>query len=316
MRVYIPFITSALVVLGALFLSKSARSYDPSSSNLNLGNTIDATQFMGSQVVLWLDADAQVFTDTTFTSPATNNSTVGGWKDQSPVANHVTQATGASRPTYLTNTLNGHAVVKFTGDGHSTGQSLTSTITDLNSDQNWWIVVVCSDGSVTWATRGADNTNYYEIMTWNGNESGTTGAAFLPFGGNTQTGPNNSGGNFSWVLGNGFNSGRTCQASVGHSAPSSGSYHVFTAMVGAIPDIRWDGVDLKPNVCLSNFGGTGGPANGGTGAINVGTSASGFGSRFYNGNLAFMVVALGPPDIVQIHRLEHYLGTRFNITVS
>lgn len=307
---------AALVVAGALLLSRSARSYDPTSSNLNLGDTINATQFPGSQVVLWLDPDVGAFTDTAFTTPCTNNTTVGGWRDQSPVGNDVTQATSGSRPTYLTNTLNGHSVVKFTGDGHSSGQSLATGISDLTSDQNWWGVVVCSDGSVTWATRGGDSTNYYIPFSWNGNESGTGGAEFLPYGGNTTTSPNNSGGNFSWVVGGGFNSGVRSQTSAQHSAPATGSYHVFTASSGARPDIRWDGASINPNLRFSNFGGSGGPTNGGNGVIDVGTTGSGFGSRFFNGNIAFLVVGLGIGDVVQIHRLEKYLGVRFNITVS
>jgi hypothetical protein len=56
---------------------------------------------------LWLKADA-------ITGKADGDA-LSQWDDSSGQANHVTQATGAARPTYRTNVLNGKPVVRFDG---------------------------------------------------------------------------------------------------------------------------------------------------------------------------------------------------------
>lgn len=299
--------------LGVLCALGVARSYDPNSSDLNLGDVIMSSQMPGNQIILWLDADAGVYTDTTFTSPATNNTTVGGWRDQGPIGNDVTQSTGGSRPTFLSNQLNGHPVVKFTGDGHSTGQGLQTTLTGITGDLGWWIICVISDGTITWTARGADNTNFYEILTWDGNEASSSGAAFVPYGGNTNTSPSNSGGNNSWILGSGFGNSIRPQCSANFSPPTSNTYHVVTGIVGAFSTIRWDGVDKSPNM---RVGASGTQMAGGTGVIDVGFSNTGFGSRYYNGNLATLILCVGQPNLTQIHRIEKFLGAKYGLTVS
>lgn len=63
---------------------------------------------------LWLRADAGVFNDAGATA-ANNNDLLWQWNDQSSNSAYAVQATAGSRPTYLTNVLNGLPVVRFNG---------------------------------------------------------------------------------------------------------------------------------------------------------------------------------------------------------
>lgn len=310
--------TALVAVLVTLATFGVARSYDPSSSNLNLGAVLEATQLKG-QVILWLDGDTGAFSDSGFVTPATNSSTVGSWRDQGPLGNDVAQATTASRPSYATNALNGHNVVTFTGDGHTAGQTLSSTF-EVSSDRNWWLICVISDGTVSWSTRGGDSTNYYCIANWSAN--GTTG--FIPFGGNTNQSPNTSGGNYTWVVGTSISGVAPFSptASKQITAPSSG-YHVFSALCGQYTDIRLDGVTVSANLRQGTVGSSGGGGNAnGTGVIVVGgssqfTSPAGGGRVCsYNGKLATIVVGIGIPGVTNIHRIEKAIGARYALTVN
>lgn len=68
--------------------------------------------FVPCDPVLWLKADAGVFTDAGIT-PATNGQTVQQWNDQSGNNKHATQGTAANRPTLVTNALNGKPLLRF-----------------------------------------------------------------------------------------------------------------------------------------------------------------------------------------------------------
>lgn len=312
-----------IALLVSLAAFEVAQSYDPASSNLNLGAVLEATQ-LKSQVILWLDPDIGAFADSAFTTPSTNNGTIGSWRDQGPLGNDVTQVTTTSRPTYLTSTLNGHSVCKFTGNGSSTGQTLASTF-HISSDRNWWMICVVSDGTVTWTTRGGDSTNYYCIAAWNDGEGVSAGSAgFIPFGGNTTQSPNTSGGNYTWVIGSSTAGVAPFSptASKQITAPSTGSYHVFSALSGCFTDVRLDGATVSPNLRQGVVGASGGGGNAnGNGTINVGGSnniapSGGGRTSFYNGNLGCLIVGSGIPGVTNIHRIEKALGARYGITVN
>ena len=65
-------------------------------------------------LVVWLKADAGVFTDTGGTTPATNDGDlIALWNDQSGNGNHVLQATSGNRPVFKTNVLGGKPVLRF-----------------------------------------------------------------------------------------------------------------------------------------------------------------------------------------------------------
>ena len=59
---------------------------------------------LGANLISWYRADQGTYTDSTFTAAVTTNGTaVGGWKDLSPNAYHIS---GTSKPTLATNVLN------------------------------------------------------------------------------------------------------------------------------------------------------------------------------------------------------------------
>ncbi len=65
--------------------------------------------------VLWLKADANVYSDLG-TTPASNGNLVEQWNDKSGHANNAIQLTSANRPWYVTNIVNGLPALRFTGD--------------------------------------------------------------------------------------------------------------------------------------------------------------------------------------------------------
>lgn len=54
-----------------------------------------------ADLFLWLDASNGVYQDSALTTVAGNGDVVGGWKDKSVNANHVTQAVTAAKPTLV-----------------------------------------------------------------------------------------------------------------------------------------------------------------------------------------------------------------------
>ncbi|MFZ4058434.1 MAG: LamG-like jellyroll fold domain-containing protein [Ferruginibacter sp.] len=64
--------------------------------------------------VLWLKADAAVYTDVAATTLATNGQTAAQWNDQSGNLAHAICSPLASRPTFVTNVINGKPVLRFT----------------------------------------------------------------------------------------------------------------------------------------------------------------------------------------------------------
>lgn len=81
---------------------------------------------------LWLDAAVGVYQDSAGTTPvASNNDPVGKWTDQSGKANHFTQATAGSRPTYKTAVQN--SLPGIAGDASADYLSGTAPITGSGS---------------------------------------------------------------------------------------------------------------------------------------------------------------------------------------
>lgn len=69
----------------------------------------------GSEMAFWLRSDRDVFNEPTGTTPATNGQNVFFWRDQSGLNHHAYDTTGStSSPNYLTNALNGQALIDFT----------------------------------------------------------------------------------------------------------------------------------------------------------------------------------------------------------
>lgn len=67
-------------------------------------------------LVEWLKADAGLYTTAAGSTPAASNGDpVGRWEDQSAGLNHLTQATGAARPTLVTAAVNSRPCVRYDG---------------------------------------------------------------------------------------------------------------------------------------------------------------------------------------------------------
>lgn len=86
-----------------------------------MGNPPQGSTFLPSSLtglVLWLDAN-QI-------AGIVSGTSISAWTDQSGQANHVTQASAASQPVFVTNVLNGKPAVQFNG-----GQTLAGPDLDL-----------------------------------------------------------------------------------------------------------------------------------------------------------------------------------------
>ena len=105
--------------------------------------------------VLWLKADAGVYTDAG-TTTATNGQTVQQWNDQSSNNNHAAQATSNLRPVFVTNVLNGQPVVRF-----SSHMLVTPSLDFTGTDKaDFYIVYKSSNLTGTWETVAEHGPDY------------------------------------------------------------------------------------------------------------------------------------------------------------
>lgn len=97
----------------------------------------------------WYDADdsATIFDATTGGSLPSSGNDVARWEDKSGGGYHVTQATAASRPHYVTNTLNGKPVMEFDGQDDWIEASTASHWAFLNQSGGAEIVAVWKAGT-------------------------------------------------------------------------------------------------------------------------------------------------------------------------
>ncbi len=80
-------------------------------------------------LIRWLDASdaATLFQDATLLLPATaDGASVGGWKDKSPAAKHVTQAVALKVPILKTAIQNGKNIVRTDGTTYLAGGTVTT----------------------------------------------------------------------------------------------------------------------------------------------------------------------------------------------
>jgi hypothetical protein len=98
--------------------------------------------------VLWLRADAGVFSDAGVT-PAVTTNDVRQWNDQSGNGKNAAQATVNQQPNYFTNVMNGFPVLRFDGSGTSPDFVTSAGVTTGNGAAVW---VVASYTSLAAAT--------------------------------------------------------------------------------------------------------------------------------------------------------------------
>lgn len=112
------------------------------------GSSFSPTDISG--LALWLRSDTDVYQDAAGTTPATlNNDPVGLWRDLSGNANHFSQSTAGSRPTYKTAVQNGLPGIA----GDAAADYLAGSVPVSGAD-NRTIIVVLKAGETT-------STNYW-----------------------------------------------------------------------------------------------------------------------------------------------------------
>jgi hypothetical protein len=89
----------------------------------------------------WYKSDAGVFQDTGETTPATNNTNVARWRDQSASGLHLDQSTLANRPLFQTNRVNSLPSLTFDSDW------LRVTTSGLSDDVSIFIVMKISSAA-------------------------------------------------------------------------------------------------------------------------------------------------------------------------
>ena len=103
--------------LFALVLLGSVVGFYPASAQTGPGGV--GTTASTSAPALWLEGDAEVFTDTGCTTAASASDAVACWGDRTGGSNDLTQGTAAARPTYQTGQLNGNPILRFDGTDDS-----------------------------------------------------------------------------------------------------------------------------------------------------------------------------------------------------
>ena len=96
-------------MLAPLIFAATLPPFDPNQAN---------------NLVAWYSADAGLYKDSGFTTPAVANvDPVGGWRDRSPNGNNLVQATSGNRPALATGFVNSRPAVSFAGGVVCIGQS-------------------------------------------------------------------------------------------------------------------------------------------------------------------------------------------------
>ena len=100
-----------------------------------------------SNLKLWLKADDGVYSNTSCTTPAGNDSFVACWADQSGNGYDFTQGTAGYQPTYRTNGINARSTLQFDGISQFLERSYT---VDLNGGSfTAYIVAIATAGAGT-----------------------------------------------------------------------------------------------------------------------------------------------------------------------
>lgn len=121
-----------------------------SSTRTGAGNRISLTPkaplfpndiSISTNLVLWLDANKQVYTDAGLTL-ATNGQTIQQWNDLSGNTNTVTQSTSGNRPTLVTNVLNNQSIIRFNATNSNFMSAVDSASLDISSHISIFTVII------------------------------------------------------------------------------------------------------------------------------------------------------------------------------
>ena len=116
--------------LFALVLLGSVAGFYPASAQTGPGGV--GVRTSTSDPALWLEGDAEVFSNIGCTTAASAGGSVACWGDRTGGSNDLTQATAAAQPAYQTGQLNGNPILRFDGTDDSLERTL-ATAYDGNS---------------------------------------------------------------------------------------------------------------------------------------------------------------------------------------
>jgi hypothetical protein len=147
--------------------------------------SVSFAQIPSSGNVLWLKADAAVYNDVAATTLATNGQTVAQWNDQSGNVAHATCTPVGSRPTFVTNVLNGKPVLRFSNHYLQT-PNIDLSATDKT---DMYVVYKSVAPNTNWevvAEHGPDYNSYVgfnlfengQALTYNGIFTGISGGGY------------------------------------------------------------------------------------------------------------------------------------------
>jgi hypothetical protein len=233
-----------------------------------------------------------------------NGSAVSNWTDMAPGDNfngNLSQSTASSRPTVLTNALNGRAVVSFDGDD-SLGSSATNSLTSAGRGITV-VAVTTSD------TSGATAERMGQI----GDSGGAAGQVVGFDVSKSPTSESNGG------AGLRFNNG----ASLYDTPVSAGGFHIVAWRIddaqayadatlfvdGTLPANTFTGTSTSPTNTI-NFAGSDLELLLGTGRSTSGSLLSG---DYFSGQLAEMLVFNDQLTIGQINLVANYLSTEYGL---
>lgn len=230
-----------------------------------------------------------------------NGAAVGTWSDTATgdsFNGSLSQATAASRPTLLTNTLNGRAVVSFDGD-----DSLTSSATNSlpSVGKGMTVIAVATDD-----TTG----NAAQRLAQLGSHAGTAGKIVGLDASKTSTSTSNGGAGFR------YNNG----ASLYDTSLANGGFHIVTWQVDdaqsyADAKLLVDGT-LPANTFTGSSTASGTTSFTGTDLeliLGTGRSAAGalLPGDYYTGQIAEFLVFNDQLSIGQINLVANYLSTEY-----
>ncbi|MEJ0021442.1 MAG: 6-bladed beta-propeller [Candidatus Doudnabacteria bacterium] len=226
-----------------------------------------------SGLKLWMDASNGVTKDGT--TPAIDGDTVQQWNDRSLGANNATQLTAGSRPTYKTNIINSHPVLRFNG-----AQNMdTSSFLDSSFDTSFTFFIVQTktdeDLELTTSNQGA---------AWFSGGISNSANAILAQTGNL-TAPRT----------------QVAMPSPGSALISDPTIETFS-YDGTHARLRFNGSE-KPGVASGNLGLSG--------ALTIG-SISGGGYNLH-GDIAEIIIYNSALSRVQIGQIESYLMAKYGI---
>jgi Ni,Fe-hydrogenase III small subunit len=90
---------------------------------------------INSGILMWLDA-SDVDADGNAANDPANNSTLNTWKDKSGLAKNATTLAGQNATNYVTNQVNGKAVVRFTRANDAIGSAMEAAGVDIRANAN------------------------------------------------------------------------------------------------------------------------------------------------------------------------------------